>query len=150
MHKDNRIGQIDVHLAAPPGKKDEVSWTCEFQVFLIAKSWLEAIADLIDPSKTFLGRVYQNGQELADWVTVHEIAPPLSMMKEGYRSTCPICGQDRNVIYRGLHFADPAVLGRMVIVNGEGIFIRKEEAEQRSLRTPAGAFKPITVQYRPT
>jgi hypothetical protein len=149
IHKDNRIGQIDVHLAAAPKKRDELSWTCEFQVFLIARTWLAEIRDLVDPSKTFVGRAFHKGEELADWATIHEVAPPLSMMKEGHRWSCPVCGEDCNVIYGGLYFADPAVLGRKVIVNGEGIFVRKEEAEQRGLRTPSGAFKPVTVRYRP-
>ena len=149
IHKDSRIGQIDVHIATPPKKKDEISWTCEFQVLLISRRWLEQIEDLIEPSKTFAGRVFQKGQELADWATLHERSPPLVMMKEGWRKSCPICGEDHNVIYRGVFFADPAVLGRRVIVNGEGIFVRKEDAETRDIKPPAGGFRPVTVQYRP-
>lgn len=149
IHKDNRIGQIDVHVTAPPKKKDEIGWTCDFQVLLISRRWLEEIKDLIDPSKTFVGRVFQNGQELTDWATLHERSPPLLMMKEGWRKTCAICGGEYSVIYRGTFFADPAVLGRRVIVNAKGIFVRKEDAEARGLKPPAGGFKPITVQYRP-
>src|SRR6185369_8072296 len=48
---------------APSKKKDEIGWTCDFQVLLISRRWLEEIKDLIDPSKTFVGRVFQNGQE---------------------------------------------------------------------------------------
>jgi hypothetical protein len=149
LHKDNRIGQIDVHLALPPKKKDELSWTCDFQVPLISRRWLEQIEDLIDPSKTFVGRVFLKDQELADWATFHERSPPLLMMKEGWRKACPICGEDISVMYRGMFFADPAVLGRKVIVNGNDIFVWKEDAEARGLKPPAGAFKPVTIQYRP-
>ena len=149
IHKDNRIGRIDVHLSQRPRQRDEISWTCDFQVDLISRRWLEQIEDLIDPAKTCVGAVFLDGQEQADWVTLHEASPPLLMMKEGWRQSCPICGGDVSVIYSGVFFADPAVLGRKVIVNGYGLFVRKEEAEARGLKTPAGAYKPLRVQYRP-
>jgi hypothetical protein len=149
IHKDNRIGRIDVHLAAGPKKKDQISWTCEFQVTLVARAWLRQIEDLIDPAKTSVGQVFLHGQELTDWTTLHEATPPLVMMKDGWRRACPICGEDNNVIYRGMFFADPAVLGRSVIVTGEGVFIRKDEAMARGLAPPAGGFKPVAVPYRP-
>jgi hypothetical protein len=149
MHKDNRIGRIDVHLSAAPKKKDEMSWTCEFTVRLIRRRWLSGFEDLIDSRKTSIGSVYLEGQELTDWATLHEATPPLVMMKEGWRKSCPICGADNNVIYRGMFFADPVVLERAVIVTGEGIFIRKEEVEARGLASPAGGFKPVRVPYRP-
>ena len=149
VHKDNRVGRIDVHIAARPRARDEMSWTCDYQVRLIARRWLDQIQDLIDPAQTHLGSVFLNGQEQTDWATLHEASPPLLMMKEGWRTSCPICGGDDSAIYGGVFFADPAVLGRKVIVNGYGLFVRKEEAEARGLKTPAGAYKPLRVQYRP-
>lgn len=149
VHKDNRVGRIDVHIAARPGARDEMSWTCDFQVRLIAKRWLNQIQDLIDPMQTHVGAVFLDGQEQTDWATLHEASPPLLMMKEGWRTSCPICGGDNSVIYSGVFFADPAVLGRKVIVNGYGLFVRREEAEARGLKAPAGAYKALRVQYRP-
>jgi hypothetical protein len=149
LHKDNRVGQIDVYLAAPPKRKDEISWTCDFGVPLISRRWLEQIEDLMDSSKTFVGRVFLKGEERTDWVTLHERSPPLLMMKEGWRKSCPICGQDNSVMYGGMFFADPAALGRKVIVSGDDIFVRKEDAEARGLKPPAGGFKPVTIRYRP-
>lgn len=149
VHKDNRVGRVDVHIAARPRTRDEMSWTCDYQVKLIARRWLDQIQDLIDPAQTHLGKVFLKGQEQTDWVTLHEASPPLLMMKEGWRTSCPICGGDDSVIYGGVFFADPAVLGRKVIVNGRGLFVRKEEAEARGLKAPAGAYQGLRVQYRP-
>jgi hypothetical protein len=150
IHMDNRVGQIDIHVAAAPSPKDEVSWTCEFQVFLLARRWLETIEDLIDPTRIFVGRLYLEGRELQDWVTIHEPSAPLMMMKDGHRKLCPICGADNSVFYTGAFFSDPTMLGRPLIVGGKGLYVRREEAEERGLRTPAGTFKPIGVRYRET
>jgi hypothetical protein len=147
VHKDNRLGGIDVHLAAAPRTADEISWTCEFQVTLVAAAWLRQLADLVDP--TSVGRVFLKDQELAEWATLHEAAPPLVMMKEGWRRTCPICGEDNSVIYGTMFFADPAVLERGVIVTNEGILVRESEAVARGLLPPKGAYKPVRVPYRP-
>ena len=147
IHKDNRIGRLDVYLAAPPKKKDEISWTCEFGVKLVARTWLDRIADLLDPSS--IGQVFLDGQALTQWVTLHDADPPLVMMKEGWRKRCPICGSDNNVIYRGMFFSDPAVLERDAIVTGEGVLIRESEALSRDLPPPKGGYKPVRVPYRP-
>lgn len=101
IHKDNRVGAIDVHLSRLPKKADEISWPCEFQVRLIAKAWLGLFEDLIDTEKTGIGRVFLGGEEATEWVTLHEANPPLVMMKEGWRQHCPICGGDDNVIFKG-------------------------------------------------
>jgi hypothetical protein len=147
VHKDNRFGAIDVHLAAAPRKADEIGWTCEFQVTLVAAAWLRQIADLVDP--TSVGRVFLKGRELADWATLHGAAPPLVMMKEGWRRNCPICGEDNSVIYGAMFFADPVVLERDMIVTNEGIFVRESEAMARGLLPPKGGYKPVRVPYRP-
>ena len=147
IHKDNRLGRLDVHLASPPKKTDEVSWTCEFQVKLMAKTWLDRIKDLLPPSS--VGQVFLNDQELTGWSTLHEANPPLVMMKEGWRKRCPICSEDNNVIYKGMFFSDPAVLERDAIITGEGILIRESKAMARDLMPPKGGFKPVRVPYRP-
>lgn len=147
VHKDNRSEGIDVHLAAAPRKADEISWTCEFQVTLVAAGWLRHIADLVD--STSVGRVFLKGKELADWATLHESDPPLMMMKAGWRRTCPICGADNSVIYGKMFFSDPVVLERDVIVANEGILVRETEAVARGLLPPRGAYKPVRVSYRP-
>lgn len=148
VHKDNRIGQIDVHVGAVP-KGGEYTWTCEFTIELISRRWLDTVGDLLDRSRTYVGKVFHNGEELPDWVTVHESDPPLLMMKRGWRKTCPICNSDYNVVYGGAFFSDPAVLERRVFVNQNGIFVRKEDVETRGIRPPVGAFKPPIVRYRP-
>ncbi|MEI9890425.1 MAG: hypothetical protein WDN45_07295 [Caulobacteraceae bacterium] len=52
------------------------------------------------------------------------------------------------MFYAGAFFSDPAMLGRRLVVCDKGLFVRKEEAEMRHLRTPAGTFKPVSVRYR--
>ncbi len=147
IHKDNRVKRIDVHLSSPPKKKDEISWTCEFQVKLVARTWLDRIEDLLDPSS--VGKVFLHGQELSQWATIHEANPPLVMMKEGWRKRCPICGGDNNVIYKGKFFSDPAVLERDAIVTGEGVLVRESLVLSRDLAPPKGGYKPVRVPYRP-
>ncbi len=61
IHTDNRLGSIDVNLAAMPTNRGQISWTCEFQVTLVARSWLSAFEDLIDPDKTWIGQVLVGG-----------------------------------------------------------------------------------------
>ncbi|HZZ69552.1 MAG TPA: hypothetical protein VFE18_15370, partial [Phenylobacterium sp.] len=45
---DGLLENGSTRISALPRRRDEVSWTCEFGVFLVAKSWLSLIDDLID------------------------------------------------------------------------------------------------------
>lgn len=141
IHIDNRIGRIDVHVAEAPNSRDEFNWTCDFGVFVVAKAWFSALEDLVDGSRIFLGTLYQNGVELSDWATIHEIAPPSLRSEKGASKTCPICGDFYTVFRGGVYFSDPAILGRSLVID-RGIFVREDEAMRRNLRTPVGAFKP--------
>lgn len=142
VHIDARVGRIDVHVARAPNSRDEINWTCDFGVFVVARKWFDAIEDLIDGSRVFLGSLHLRGAELPDWATIHEISPPTILTNNGNSKTCPTCGSVYTAIRGGVFFSDPAVLGRPLFVGRKGIFVREDEAIRRNLRTPTGAFKP--------
>lgn len=54
VHKNDRVGRIDVHVAEPPNKRDEISWTWNFSVFILSKTWVKIIEGIIDPDRVFL------------------------------------------------------------------------------------------------
>jgi hypothetical protein len=47
-------------------------------------------------------------------------------------------------------FLEPEVVGRSLILAGNGIFVREEEVVRRSLRTPSGVFKPRILRFTGT
>jgi len=149
VHVDARVGAIDVNLSRPPRRADELSWTCDFQVLLAQRAWLDQIEDLFDGEKVALGRVFVDGQELSNWATVNEADAPGFFSSGGRGKICPICGHIYSTLWNTVFFADPKVEGRPLIVSSSGIFVREDEALQRSLRKPSGAFKPTLVRLRP-
>lgn len=148
VHIDARLGAIDVHLAEAPSGRDEVTWTCNFQVLIASKAWLAQIEDLFDGERLALGKVIVDGRALTDWATINEARAPGFFSSEGWSKVCPICGSVYAVLYGKTFFADPAVEGRPLILAGKGIFVREDEAIRRQLRTPAGAYKPTLVELR--
>jgi hypothetical protein len=111
--------------------------------------WLAQIEDLFDGEKTFMGKVFVEGRESADWVTVNETHAPGLLSSGGRGKVCPICGSIYSTLWNTVFFADPQVEGRPLIITSSGIFVREDEAVRRSLRKPAGAFKPTLVRLRP-
>jgi hypothetical protein len=148
VHKDDRLGRIDVHVSKVPSPRDEITWTCDFTIFLVRCEWVEPIINLIEAHGTHLGNVYLSGQRLLNWVTIHQNNPVNISTNNGHSKSCPICGHVHVVFYGQVFFGDAAVVGRRLIVNGDGIFVRSDVAERLKLRAPAGAFKPRTVRYR--
>ncbi len=147
IHPNDQVGRIDIQIATDPSPRDEVTWTCNFAVFLVGQRWLADIRGLIDESRIFLGEVRKAGQLLPGWSTIHEPGAPPLMASEGRSKTCPICGLFYTTLHGHLQFEDAGVAGRPLIVNGNGFFVREDLALSRNLRTPAGGFRPTRVAF---
>jgi hypothetical protein len=92
--------------------------------------------------------VFVDGRALADWATINEAHAPGFFSAEGRSKVCPICGYVYATLWGKVFFTDPAVAGRPLIIASKAIFVREDEAIRRSLRTPAGAYKPTRVGLR--
>jgi len=149
LHIDARLLGLDIDVAAPPSPADEVSWTCDCVVRLIAHSWLDEVRDLIDEKRIGLGALRLDGQAIPGWSTIHERQAPVLHSTEGYAKTCSVCGDSYTVLHGREYFSDPAVIGRPFIANSNGLFVREDIAKSRGLRTPRGAFDPWIVQFEP-
>jgi hypothetical protein len=147
VHTSASVGSIDVHVSEAPSGQDEVTWTCNFSVRVVSRGWLAAIEDLIDGKKICLGRLYLNGEELADWATLHEVRSPALIASEGRAKTCHTCGSHYTTLHGRVSFTDPTVLDRPLIIAGSDIFIREDEVIRRNLRTPSGSFKPSLIRF---
>ena len=147
LHEDASFRQIDVDVAGRPIDQDEVSWVCDYPLTLVAHSWLSEIQDLIDPQRIYLGLVRQNGEIVDGWSTIHEYRPPTLLATEGSTKTCPTCGCAYTVLHGREFFSDEAVLGRALIINSNGVFVREDLALARNLRTPRGAFEPSLIEF---
>jgi hypothetical protein len=148
VHIDARRAAIDVHLLQAPGGREEMSWTCNFQVLIVSRRWLAQIEDLIDGERIALGRAIVDGVVLTDWATIHEAHPPGRFSSEGWSKMCPTCGSIYSMLRGKVFFTDPAIAGRPLIVASSDIFVREDEAVRRGLRTPIGAYKPPLVGLR--
>lgn len=147
---NHRVGRIDVEVAESPSSRIEFSWTHDYGVKIVARSWLSEIEDLIDPNRIFVGEVRRSGRSLDRWATIHEqYAPPL-LSSDGRGKVCPICGDCYMTLWGRLYFPDPRVVGLPLIVNRNGVFVRDDLARERNLRRPSGAFKPTRVRFSRT
>lgn len=147
VHIDRRVGRIDVDAAKTPLSRIELNWTCNYGVKIVAKAWLAEFRDLIDESKTQIGEVRRQGRPLENWATLHEANAPPMFGSEGWATQCPICGDIDAMVAGRNFFVNPTVVGRPVIVNTFGVFVREDLALARNLRTPRGAFKPSVVRF---
>lgn len=150
LHVNAGLLGIDLDIAELPNAHDEVNWTCDYTIDVIAHSWLAEIGDLIDEERIGLGVLRSNGDVVDGWSTIHERRPPALLATEGHTKTCPLCGSSYTVLHGREYFADPAVIDRPLIVNNNGLFVREDIALGRNLRTPRGAFEPGVVEYGPT
>jgi hypothetical protein len=130
-----------------PSVHDEVAWTCDFQIRVISRRWLAEIEDLIDGHRVYAGRLILNGDELADWATLHEVNSPALFASEGRAKTCPLCNHHYTTVHGSVSFLDPDVIDRPLILAGNGIFISEVEVARRNLRTPSGVFEPRAVRF---
>lgn len=150
MHIDRRAGRIDIDVAQRPVKRIEINSSEPFQVRVLAEAWLDQIRDLVDESEIFVGEVRKDGKALSGWATVnHRSAPPL-IARKGGAIRCTICGSFWMTLWGVTFFTGPNVLGRPLIVNPYGVFVREDLALSRNLRRPSGAFKPTAVGHRPS
>ncbi|WP_293901113.1 hypothetical protein [Phenylobacterium sp.] len=147
IHASSSVGQIDVHVSATPRDRDEVTWTCDFQIRVVSRQWLAEIEDLVDGRKVCVGRLYLRGKELKDWATLHEVNSPALFASEGRAKTCPICNHHYTTLHGSVSFLDRAVADRPLILAGNGIFISEAEVARRNLRTPSGVFKPRVIRF---
>jgi len=150
LHINADLLRLDVDVAEPPGDRDEFSWTCDYVVRLIAHSWLDQIRDLIDGARIGVGTLRRNGKAIPGWSTIHERRPPVLLSTEGYVQTCPLCGGSYSILHGREYFSDAAVIGRPLIANSSGLFIREDIARSRRLRTPRGVFEPALVEFEPS
>jgi hypothetical protein len=103
------------------------------------------IEDLIEEPHTFIGEVVVGGRSVDAWTTLHGRLAPALLSSEGLAKTCPVCGDVYSTIHGRAFFANPTARSMPLIVNRNGIFIRRDVFEKRRLPTPAGAFKPSWV-----
>ncbi|THD83269.1 MAG: hypothetical protein E7812_00300 [Phenylobacterium sp.] len=150
LHPNADLRRIDIEVAAPPNTRDEINWTCDYGVRVLAHSWLDEIRDLVDEERIGLGLLRWKGEVLDGWSTLHERHPPTLHATEGHSKTCPLCGHTYTVLHGREFFSEPEALGRALIANRNGLFIRQEIARSRNLRTPGGAFEPPTVGFELT
>lgn len=148
VHVDARVAAIDVHLSREPSGRDEVSWTCNFQVLLASRQWLAQIENLIDGQRVALGQVFVDGRALPDWATINEAHAPGFFSSGGRSKVCPICGYVYATLWGKVFFTDPDVQGRPLIIASKAIFISEDEVIRRGLRAPVGAYKPTLVGLR--
>ena len=148
-HTNASFLAIDVDVAEPPNLIDEINWTCDYTVRMVARDWLDEIRDLIDEELIGIGTLRCEGRVLRGWSTLHERQPPTLHSTEGHSKTCPLCHHTDTVLHGREYFSDPAVLARRLILSGNGLFIREEIALERNLRTPRGGFEPVLVLYEP-
>lgn len=146
VHLNASVGRIDIQVANAPRGRQELQWSCNFAVFLIADSWLSEIADLVESDGVSLGQLSVAGEALQGWSTIHEVRPPPLLATEGRAHACPFCGYSYTVLHGREYFSDPAIEGRSLVVNSNGIFVREDLAIERNIRIPAGAFKPSAVK----
>lgn len=147
IHIDRRVGRIDVEVAKAPTSRIELNWTCTYHVRVVSRAWLNDIRDLIDESRIGVGEIRRRGRALDGWATLHEADAPTLFGAEGWAQQCPVCGSVSAMVAGREFFADPRMVGRSLIVNSRGVFIREDLALVRNLRTPAGAFKPSVVRF---
>jgi hypothetical protein len=150
LHIHYRVGRIDIDVARRPVAEVEINWSDPFNVRVFAKGWLAGIEDLIDENQVFVGSLYKGGRRLEGWSTLNQaFAPPL-MARKGGAINCPTCGMYWMTLWGPTFFTGPNVLGRPLIVNSYGVFVREDLALSRDLRRPAGGFKPIPIRHRPS
>lgn len=149
LHINAGILQLDIEVAQLPGHNDEISRICDYGVRLIADTWLDQVLDLIDGSRIGLGKLRRNGEPIPGWSTIQERQPPDLLSTEGYVQTCALCSGSYSILHGREYFSDRAVIGRPLIVNSSGLFIREDIARSRHLRKPRGAFEPELVEFEP-
>ena len=147
LHPNAALRRIDIDVAAPPDPENEINWICDYGLDLFAHSWLDEIRDLIDQERIELGVLRWKGEALSGWSTLHERRPPILLASEGHSKTCPLCGHTYTVLHGREFFSDPEVIGRALIANSNGLFVREDIARRRALRTPRGAFEPGIVFF---
>lgn len=147
IHIDRRVERIDVEVTKAPTSRIELNWTCTYHVRVVSTAWLNDIRDLIDESRIGVGEVRRSGRALDGWATLHEAGEPTLFGAKGWAQQCPVCGSVYALVAGQEFFADPRVVGRPLMVNSRGVFIREDLALARNLRTPAGAFKPSVVRF---
>jgi hypothetical protein len=149
-HTDRRVGRIDVDIVRRPAAGLELTCITGQSVFLLARSWLREVEDLIDDSRIFIGEVRIDGSPLEDWVTIHERWAPVLFGSEGRGSWCPHCGHLHMSLWGRIYFAEPEIAGRPLMVNKHGLFVREDIVLDRKLRRPAGTLRPGRVRLQPT
>ena len=102
IHASASVSPIHLKIAERPNEKDEISWTCDFAVQLVAGRWIDSLSDLHEEENVALGEIYLDGKVVEDWFTITEIRPPHLVTNRGRTSKCSHCGYSHTVV-RGMH-----------------------------------------------
>jgi hypothetical protein len=148
LHVDARAGRIDVHVATRPVPTMEINWTEPYALNLVSKSWADLWRDLVDPDLVFLGTLLLDGQEIEDWMSVHGKRQPALRSKRMTEQLCNRCGNLSTWTHGGEFFNEPYVGDQVVLVNGNGVYLREDVVRERGIRTPAGSSEPSYVDWR--
>jgi len=149
LHVDARVGRIDLHVAAPPIPSMEINWTEPYALNLVARSWADLWRDSIDPALVFLGKLILNGQEIEDWVSLHGLQQPALKSRKMTERLCSRCGNLSTWTHGGEYFDDPHIGDQIVLVNGNGVYLRDDLVQKYQIGAPAGSFEPSFVDWRP-
>jgi len=149
IHIDARVGRIDVHVASEPARRVELNWTKPYSVTIVKSSWFDLVADLINPALVFVGDVLLKGSPLEGCKTLHGIDQPPLLAARMETFSCPICGEFSTWPITKPYFVAPDIGDELLIVNGNGVFVREDVAIERHLRRPNGSYKPTRVVWKP-
>jgi hypothetical protein len=128
----------------------ELNWTKPFALKIIKRTWLKLIDDLIDPDRVFVGDVLLEKKPLAEWQTLHGIREPALRSTNEAVTVCAVCGAVNSWPLGRAFFDAPDIEDQSVLVNGSGVFVRKDRVLERNLRRPHGSYKPELISWKPT
>lgn len=149
LHVNAAVGCIDVHVASRPISTIELNWTEPYALNVVARRWAEVWRDLIDPDRVFLGKLFLEGQEIEEWVSIHGVGQPALKSKEMTTKRCDHCG-NLSTWTRGGEFFDASKLrDQIVLVNANGIYLREDIVLGRGICAPMGSSEPSYVVWRP-
>lgn len=148
LHIDARVRRIDAHVVSHPAPKMELNWTEPYALKLVARGWMDLWRDLIDPDRVFLGSLFLDGHEIEGWSSIHGVRQPALKSKKMIERHCNRCG-DVSTWPLASDFFDESHIGdQLVLVNGNGIYLREDVVRERGIRAPAGSFKPSYVPWK--
>lgn len=150
VHTDSRISRVDARVQPLPKMGRFQIGRMERNIKIIRRDWADGIAHLVDGERIAFGDIIVGDAVVPDWVTIHAANMPALLSEDCSLHICPnCCGQKSMNWGQTPFFADPRVADAPLIVNGNGIFLRQDEAERRGIRQPFGAYRATRVIFSP-